>query len=247
MDAKNRCLLVTMVLAAMPLTASASDWQFRLTPYLWFAGLEGDLATIPGLPSAPVDISPSQALEDTEVGVMIMFDARRSAHGVYLDFIYTDVRSEEELIPQLGLSVRSVSKSTLFSAAYEYAFLQSATAGLEALIGARYWEVDSTLSFTGPLQLAGSNTEDWIDPFIGIKGRTRLGDSRFYAAGGAGIGGFDVGSKLFYELNLNVGYLWNDAIGTAIGYRLFDVDHDDSGFVYDVEQAGWQLSLSWSF
>lgn len=247
MKLREWCLVAAAALALLPVTGTASEWKFRLSPYLWFAGLEGDIAAVPGLPPAPVDISPSQALEDTETAYMVMFDARRSRHGLYLDFIYTDVRSDEEIIPELNLSIRSVTKSTIFTAAYEHSLLDSEAVTLDALIGARYWEVDSKLSLSGPLGLSGGSTEDWVDPLIGIKGRYRLGDSRFYLSGGAGVGGFDVGSKTFYEVNLNLGYQWNDAIGTAIGYRLFDVDYDESGFKYDVKQQGWGLGLTWSF
>jgi hypothetical protein len=45
------CLLTASL--AVPGVASAADWEFKLAPYLWFAGLEGDVATIPGEPSAP--------------------------------------------------------------------------------------------------------------------------------------------------------------------------------------------------
>ncbi len=55
------------------------------------------------------------------------------------------------------------------------------------------------------------------------------------------------GADHFYELSLNVGYQWSDAIGTALGYRMFDVDYEDDGFVYDVRQQGWQLGLTWAF
>jgi hypothetical protein len=47
-----------LVLATGSGTALADDeWRLRLTPYLWFAGLEGDVGTIPGLPPADVDVS----------------------------------------------------------------------------------------------------------------------------------------------------------------------------------------------
>ena len=91
MSARSR-FLPALIICLAPMAACASDaWQFRLTPYLWFAGLKGDVATIPGAPSAPIDISPSQALEDTEAGVMVMFDAKRRRHGLFADFLYTDV------------------------------------------------------------------------------------------------------------------------------------------------------------
>ena len=36
-----------------PVYAANEDWQFELTPYLWFAGLKGEVATVPPLPAAP--------------------------------------------------------------------------------------------------------------------------------------------------------------------------------------------------
>jgi len=247
MYARHNCLLVLAALLAAPATAPAADWEFTLAPYLWFAGLEGDVATIPGVPPAPIDVSPSQALEDTEAALMLMFEARSGRHGMFADFIYTDVRSKEEVFPNLGISLRSTSKSTVFSGAYQYRLVESDAGNLDFMGGLRYWEVDSFLAFTGPLQVSGHNTEDWVDPLIGLKGRYGIGGSKFYTSFGAVIGGFDVGSKLFYDLNLNFGYQWNDAIGTVVGYRMFDVDYDHKGFLWDVQQAGFGLGLTWRF
>jgi len=244
----RKCVfLIGLAMLGMPAAVMADDWQFRLTPYLWFAGLEGDVTPVASLPSVPVDVSPSQAVKDTDAGVMVMFDARRGHHGLYLDFIYTDVRSDEDIVPELDLSVRTVTKSTMFTAAYEYQVLAAERGGVDALLGARYWEVDSKLSLSGPLGLSGQNKEDWIDPFVGAKGWTMFGASSFYFAGGAAIGGLGAGSDLFYEINANVGYRWTNSIGTSIGYRYFNVDYDHSSFKYDVEQQGWQVGLTWMF
>ena len=115
---------------------------------------------------------------------------------------------------------------------------------IDAFGGIRYWHIDSHLSLIGP---GAGHTESWVDPMIGIKGRTALGDTSFYTSAGASIGGFGMNSDLFYDLNVNFGYQWNDAIGTTIGYRLYDLDYENDGFVYDVRQEGWILGLTWSF
>ena len=245
---KAASLAVSMLLAVSG-TAAAAEWEFKLAPYLWFAGLEGTAATIPGLPPAEIDVSPSQALEDTEIALMLMFEARKGRSGLFTDLVYSDVRSDAELIPSLGLSLRSETKSTLLTFAYQYRLLEPVRGSLDLLVGARYWSIDSFLAFSGPGggELSGRNKESWVDPVLGLKGYHLLGNSKFYFSGSAALGGFGVGSKMFYDLNLNLGYQWNDAIGTAIGYRWFDVERDESGFVYDVQQAGFGLGLAWSF
>ena len=239
--------LALLAVMVVPTTADAADLEFRLAPYMWFAGLKGDVATIPGVPSAPIDVSPSQAISDTKAALMLVFEARKERHGLYVDLIYTDVRSTDEVFPNLGVSLRSVSKSTVLSGAYQYRLVDSEGSKFDLMGGLRYWEVDSFLGFTGPLEISGRNKEDWVDPFIGAKGRYRFGNSKFYTSYVASVGGFDAGSKLFYDLNLNLGYQWTDAIGTAIGYRLFDVDYDHKGFLWNVQQAGFGFGLAWNF
>lgn len=243
--------LVALFAASQPALAE-EGWRFRLSPYVWFAGLEGNVATVPPLPTAPIDISPRDALDDTQASLMVILDAKKGRHGAFVDLLYTDVESDDELVPQpINLTLRSRTKSTIVTLAYEYELYNQDGVVIDLLAGGRYWYVDSKLSFRGGLGLlAGrsiSNDESWVDPVLGVKARAPLGDSRFFVAGGAGIGGFGVGSDHFYELSLNVGYQWTDAIGTALGYRMFDVDYEDGGFVYDVRQKGWQLGLTWAF
>jgi hypothetical protein len=131
--------LVSLIVPLTPVAdCAAGDWQFRLTPYVWFAGLKGDVATIPGAPSAPIDISPSDALDDTEAGVIVMFDAKRRRHGLFADFLYTDVQSDEELLPPpISLTLRSVTRRTIFFLAYQYALVNQDQAVVDLMLGAR--------------------------------------------------------------------------------------------------------------
>ena len=244
--------LFLVILVGAPPTYADDSWHYRLTPYAWFAGLKGTVATIPGAPPAPIDISSSEALSDSETSLMLIFDAKRGQHGFFTDFLYSDSRSDEELIPSpINLTLTSRTKTTQFTLAYQYEIFNQEGAVVDLMAGARYWSIDTELTFGNGLGLlAGktiSNDESWLDPALGIKGRMPLGDTRFYLEGGAGVGGFGIGSDLFYEVNTSVGYQWNNAIGTALGYRMFDVDYEDDGYLYDVKQQGWQLGLSWAF
>jgi len=243
---------IAIISAALPASGlAADDWQFALSPYGWLSGVKGDTATIPPLPEAPIDVSPREALEDVETSLMLIFEAKKGRHGLMTDLIYSDVQSDEDLVEELDLKLRATSKNTLLSLAYVYEILNDSGTVLDAFAGARYWDVETILKFSGgegPLAgLRIDNTEDWIDPMLGIKGRTPLGDSRFYFTGWAGLGGFGVNSDLFYDLSLNLGYQWSDAIGTTLGYRLLDVDYDNDGFVYDIKQDGLALGLTWRF
>ncbi len=228
-----------------------SGWEYRLSPYGWFAGLEGDVASIPGLPAIPIDISSSDALEDTEASLMLMFEAKKNGKGFFMDVFYSDVQSEETLI-EVGdrrLVLNSTTKTTMVSGAYLHEVYNKEQSVVDVFAGLRYWNIDSHLSLTGGLGILppGYHEESWVDPLVGIKGRTTLGDTKFYVAGGAAIGGFGVGSDLFYDLNANLGYQWSKSIGTTVGYRMYDLDYENDGFVYDVKQQGWTIGLTWAF
>ena len=250
---KRIATILTFSAIVLPTSMAVADegWTFNLSPYLWFAGVKGDVSTVPGSPEVPVDVSPSDAIDDTEAGYMVIFGANRGRHGLWMDFLYTDTRSDEDLIKPIDLRLRSVSKNTLFSVAYTYEVYGREATRFDAFAGARYWDVDTRLQFKGGEGLLAGrrieNSESWIDPMVGIKGRSPLGNSSFYLAGWAALGGFGAGSDLFYDLSLNVGYQWTDTIGTTLGYRLFDVDYDEDDFLYDIEQSGVTLGLTWRF
>lgn len=246
-----RLLCASVLLVASGWAVAEDSWQFQLTPYIWFSGAKGDVATLPGLPEASFELTPSEAISDNEAAYMLVFDMRKGRHGFLLDAQYTDTRSDFELVPALGLEVENISKNTIISAAYEYTLIGDESVLVDAFGGVRYWDVESILTFSGgPGPLGGTrldNTEDWFDPFIGIKGRSSLGSSDFFARGWLAVGGFGAGSDLFYDTLLNVGYQWNRAIDTSIGYRIIDVDYEDGDYVYDVKLSGWLVGLGWRF
>ena len=249
---KKAIKVAILALAATPTVLHADqDWSYRLSPYLWFAGIEGDISTVEGSPVIPIDISSSDALRDNELSLMFIFEAKKQRHGMLIDFLYTDTQSDTLLIDALNLNLKSTSKNTVLSAAYVYELQKQDKTSVDFFAGLRYWDIETKLKFEGGLGfLAGrqiKDSEDWIDPFLGIKGRASLGDSNFYVSGWAGLGGFGVGSDSFYDIAANIGYQWNNAIGTTLGYREFSVDYEDDGFVYDVSQPGWALGLTWAF
>jgi len=245
--------LVGLIPMLLPVSASAEDqWEFRITPYLWFAGVKGDASTIPGAPVAPIDISVSDALQDTQASYMGVFEIKKGRHAGFIDYLYTDLESDTTLVGDpINLTLKSISKNTLVSAGYEYQLYSEDRASADVFLGARYWKVDTYLEFGGGLGvLAGRNirnTESWVDPMIGIRGRTALGGSNFFVTGILGVGGFGVGSDYFYDASLHLGYQWGKSIGTTLGYRLFDVKYEDGSFLYDVRQQGWLLGLSFAF
>ncbi len=242
---------VLAALLLLPSMANAEgEWDFKYAPYLWLMGVEGDVSTFPGAPTVPVDVDLGD-WSDALGGISMLLEAKKRRHGVIFEFLYAKLESDFALIPAIDLNMFSTSRNRLFSGAYEYALHDKERTGIDVFAGVRYWKVDTTLDFEGGLGiLAGQrlrNAESWYDPLIGVKGRTRLGDSRFFATGWLTVGGFDVGSEQFYDVSINIGYQWKKTIGITLGYRLLDIEYAEESFFYDVQQAGWGLGLIRSF
>ena len=247
------CCLFFMLALALP-AHSAPDkndgWEFHLAPYAWLAGQSGTVATLPGLPPADIDIDFwDDVLGNLNGALFMVGEARKDRLGVYLDIAYVDIESDDSTLAPYFSSVVSQTKSWIVTAAGQYRLVEQSNAFLNLVAGVRYWSVDSTLALH-PGLLPGqevSNTESWVDPIVGLRGLTSIGESKFIVTGGLGVGGFGVGSDFMWDVVINLGYRWTETFTTSIGYRYLDVDYEDDGFLYDVSQQGPVLGLSWRF
>ena len=229
-------------------------WHFQLAPYAWLAGQEGKVASLPPLPPADIDVDfYDDVLGNIKGALMLVGEARKGRYGLVMDVAYTDIEMEEPT--PLGIlysAVNSRTKSWMVSVAGLYRLVERQNRFLDVIGGVRYWSVDSELTLKGPQfpslsERSISNKEDWVDPLVGLKGWTPIGESNFFVSGFFLIGGFGVGSDFMWDANINLGYQWTKGFSTTLGYRYLDVDYDDDGFLYDVAQSGLTLGLSWRF
>jgi hypothetical protein len=244
-------ILFSCFLVSNQAVADAGDsWEFHIAPYAWLAGLDGSVATLPGLPPADIDIDfYDDILGNINGAFMLVGEARKGRFGITMDLVYTDIETDSAIPGQNFTTLTSQTTNWIVSAAGFYRMMANDQAFIDGLAGVRYWSADSELTLSGGP--AGSyaidNSEDWFDPIIGVKGLTRLGESRFFVSGFLLIGGFGAGSDFLWDVNANLGYQWGEIFSTTIGYRYLDVDYEDDGFLYDVAQHGPTLGLSWRF
>ena len=236
--------------AANAESQSNNTWQFQLAPYAWLAGQNGTVATLPGLPPADIDIDFWDDISDNINGALFLVgEARKDKFGVFVDVAYVDIESDNATPGPYFSSVVSTTESWIVTAAGFYRLVEQPAAFIDLIAGIRYWSVDSSLALR-PGILPGreiSNTEDWVDPIVGLKGFSSLGESKFFISGGLAIGGFGVGSDFMWDIIASLGYQWTDTFSSTFGYRYLDVDYEDNGFLYDVAQDGPLLGLSWRF
>lgn len=104
--------------------------------------------------------------------------------------------------------------------------------------------LDTEVSDNLPTQ--ASSDKQWVDPIIGARAQYNFND-RWFVAGNADIGGFGVSSDITWSLEATVGYNFTRHVSAELGYRYLYTDYSDSGFVYDVAQAGIYTGLNIRF
>jgi hypothetical protein len=220
--------------------STTDDWSFGFAPYLWFAGLEGDLSTLPPLPPVSVDWSFSDILENFDIGFMGVGEIRKGRFGVLVDLVYVDLEAEKATPRGIFFSNAAVEAKT-FIGTFEasYRLVEEGDAQLDLLAGARVWSVETELSLGAGLLAARQidHSETWADPIVGLRGRQDIG-SGFYLTGWVNVGGFGVASDITWDVLGGIGYQIDRDMAMVLGYRHLEVDFEDDGFLFDVEQSG---------
>jgi hypothetical protein len=250
------CCAALVAFAATPIAAQGEEnaaapsagWTFTSTPYVWFAGLQGDLATISGLPPAEVDVSFSDIIENTDMALMLAAEANRDRWALLLDLVYLSVSGNAET-PGPLLGGADFDTKTLFATlGVAYEVIERGRLRTDVVAGARLWYAETELDLSAGILPAQSaqDEEFWADPIIGVRAYADLGGG-FSLASFFDIGGFGVGSDLTWQIAGTAGYRIRDWLWVRAGYRHLKVDYENGGFVYDVKMSGPILGVGFRF
>ena len=235
-------VLICGLLTLMSTPASAQqddDWQFALVPYAWVTGISGTVG-VAGV-TAELDISFDQIVENLEVGGLVHFEAKKRRWSVIFDGIFLAIGQGTERPP----AAVDVDQAILeFGGGYQL------TDVAEIVFGGRYVSLDTRLQlFLGDSPTVGVR-QSWVDPFVGLRGRTDLND-KWTLDAQADIGGFGAASDVTWNIAVHIGYRLTPRLTLLGGYRVLDIDYKDGtgrdAFIFDVTTSGLQLGLGITF
>lgn len=246
--------------------ASASpEWQFAFAPYLWGAGLDGEVEA-EGF-SADVDVGFSDIWDALDVGVLGAFEARRGKLSLTSNLVYMKLSTDGSravgpglgAFPQGSLDVDIESRSLIFEgrAAWEVLSLPLFGADDERRIaldvgpGFRVWWLDTTIDAKlkpgvplGPFKTNVDESTSWVDFVAAARVRAQLLEKLSLVIGGD-YGGFGIGSSSHKTWSLQgfLSYRLGEHWDLAAGWRTIDLDHD----VADVRMSGPLLGAIYHF
>lgn len=89
-------------------------------------------------------------------------------------------------------------------------------------------------------------TEQWFDPYIGLRGRYNFSE-KYYGVAKADVSPFDVGADFAWQASAGFGCNLTERIYAELVYRILDVDYRHDGFIYDNTTHGPELTLGITF
>lgn len=222
-------------------------WTIIVAPYLWAAGLEGDVGV--GGRTAHIDESFGDIIADFDIGFMGVTEVRYNRFAVFSDLTYARLSSTDRTpFGILANKISTTSTSLMWTAAAEYRLVDTPRSNLDFLAGFRLFSIGNELAFKGgPLGgVSADKTETWADPIVGLKGNVDL-TVRLYLTAWAMIGGFGVSSDSVWDVMGGAGYRFNEKISTVLGYRAAGVEYEKDGFTYDTVQHGLFTGIVFRF
>jgi hypothetical protein len=229
-------------------TAPQSPWSFRLTSYLWLAGISGDVGAQGQTVDIDVDFSEVfDALDWLPPPVMLAGEVRYGRFAFLTDFIYMGLEGDGASPGPLPLSAELDLQTVVWTFGGSYRVIQNDPVTLDLLAGGRLWNLDAEVTIAAPgAALQGSGSETWVDPIIGVAGQVKLG-SNFALQAEGDVGGFGVNADIDWQVLGTLQYHLNDSISLEAGYRYLAVDYDDGGFLFDVAMHGPIIGGSFRF
>ena len=261
-------LVAVMLLAFATISNGAEEkqddrWRFAITPYIWLPSISGTMKidTPPGFLSGNVDTDSGGILGDLQFAGMIDLQAQKGKWSLLADIMYVDFSDDQTayfpgVLP--GSSGWTTASSWDLKALVAefvggYSVFQDENMNFDLLGGVRYARIDGdvSLNIAGPLPAwvrsrTFSESENFIDPIVGFKGRYDL-TKKWYIPYYFDIGGFSVDSDLTLQAFAGIGYHFTDLFSMVLGYRYLYYDFGDSDLVEDVNLYGATLGFSFTF
>jgi len=233
-------VIVMLPFSQLAAAASGADgWQFELTPYLWAAGIDGEL-TLRGQ-EVEVDASFSDIADTLDVGGSLLAEASngRWVNWMQLDHLSTD--TGDVVVGPVRADLES--KTTMMAVGTGWRLPGfGARSTVDVLVGVRHFSIDDTLDLRGGGHI--DNHMDLYDAIVALRPRLPL-STHWTFSPTLSIGGGD--SDLVWEMSPQFEYNYRDRYELRVGYRNLAYDVDQGGNKIDISFRGPVLGLGFRF
>jgi len=228
-----------LVRAQAPASSNPSpdDWEFTVTPYAFFSGLDGTVGAV--RQTTQVNASFSDIFHNLDFAAMGAFEARKRNWFVAVDSMYISLSGQKGTPSPLFSDIDVKVKELIIDPHVGYRVLKAERGSIDLLAGARFWHVKSQLTFQPrilPL-VDVEESKNWVDPIIGARGTASL-SPRVFLTGKFDAGGFGINSDFTGQVFGSVGFQLKPRVALIGGYRYLRVDYVNEGFIFKTAMSG---------
>ena len=248
-----RAMTLCMALSTAPLAVAQQAgspppdrWQFEATPYLWAAGMKGDVG-IGQLTAEGINTSFSDIFKSLRFGFMGAFEGRKDRFGFLVDAMYMKL-SQTKPAPAPGFGDIHAKPT---QQAYTLAGTWRAVEGnvpVDVVGGLRVndlkLDLDLSSSVLAPQGRTIVRSRSWVDGFVGARVQYPVAP-QWNLVGYLDLGGG--GSEFTWQWLGGVNYAISPTTTAKFGYRYLKVDYHHDNFLYDVATGGFYASVGMHF
>jgi len=208
----------------MPGTETDKDWNFVVAPYLWFSGLDGQLAI--GRLETDISADFSDIFSNLNMAFMLYGEVRYKKIGLAVDFL-TLKMSLEGIRPIIGGAVEVDQNMKYLETTLLYSLIHNEKWSADLHAGIRSWWLDTKLEAERLIADENRIVESdisWVDPIIGAKA-IFLPHKKWPINARVDIGGFGAGSEFTWQFLVGGGYKFAKSWTVLLQYRFIGVDY----------------------
>lgn len=233
-----------LALAAAPhaLAQEEKNWGFEITPYLWAAGIDGDVTV--GSQTASIDVGFDDLIDALDIGGGLMAGAGYKHFIVVSQLDYWSMDSDNLDGAPANARLETDMFLAMLAAGYRFGTDRHGK-HVDVMLGARNLSMDNTLTL-GPLGQFATDS-DFVDPIVMVRPSFPLGKRwRFNPTFSFGGGG---DSEKVWELQPNLQFQISDHVALRIGYRLlhYETESENGRTTWDGDLEGFGIGLGGTF
>ena len=219
-------------------------WDVAFTPYLWVAGMKGDIGIPRGDNEVEIDKSFADVVGSLKFAFMGTLDVRYDRFVALSDVMYISLGADAEGIRDAQFLEGRVNTSALVVAvAGGYRVVDRGPMFVDLVAGGRLVSLDAKVELRGPLTSRERKaSKSNLEGLIGGRVRVPLGKNWGMAIYG------DVGTgSVIWQMLGTVQWDISNHWRMAAGYRHMSINHKKDDFKFDVALSGPIVGVTYRF
>jgi hypothetical protein len=230
--------------------AKSSLWEFVIEPYGWMTGLDGTAGVLGR--TLNVDVPFHDVLSHLDWAAYLTGEVRHGRWGIIFDGYIAQLSDVADPSAPTVVNVDGVLKQALVEVDLAYRLAEGPRGYVDAYVGGRYNRINVdittvlTTALVPVLVTASSDTKQWADPLIGVRGQYNFNE-KWFTRGRLDIGGFNLVSNVTFQGSVSAGYNFNAHLFAELGYRYLLTEYESGGFSYNLAASGMFIGLGIKF